>query len=92
MARNLREFVGYPAMKIPPFRLRSYCQYHFDIKGFIGIERLSEIADLCNSPLVHSRNQITQFNRITGIEDITVFNLLKSLTSGKIKRIKTKLE
>jgi hypothetical protein len=30
--------------------------------------------------------------RISGIEDITVFNLLKYLTSGKIKMSKMRLE
>ena len=37
--------------------------------------------------------QVTHPTRISGIEDITVFNLLKSLASGKIKvhRMKQKL-
>ena len=35
---------------------------------------------------------LDRFTQFTQIEDITVFNLLKSLTSGKIKRVKMRPE
>jgi len=64
-----------------------------DIKGFIGIERLTEIVGLCNSSLVLIReSDISDSLSLPELMILQGFRLLKSLTYGKIKKLKTGLE
>ena len=47
--------------------------YLSDIKWYFGAEMLTKMADICNSSLVHIRNQYPRFARSARIEDITGF-------------------
>ena len=64
-----------------------------DIKGFIGTEILTNIADLSNSSLVLIReSDISDSLSLPELMILQGFRLLKSLTSGKIKGLKMGLE
>ena len=64
-----------------------------DIKGFIGTEILTNIADLSNSSLVLIReSEISGSLSLPGLMISQDSRFLKSLTSGKIKGLKMGLE